>query len=98
MSILLTSDKKEIIVTCNCGCRAAFNIAIDDSWKDDDYYAFLCFMKANYDTEYDLTPWRAFKVKARKIWTILRGKDYCYSDVIMSKEEFQIFKEFINQF
>ena len=38
-------------------------------------YAFLCFLKGNFYTEYNNNPWRAFRVKMRKIWHILRGKD-----------------------
>ena len=98
MAVLMTKDKKEIIVTCNCGCMASYHICVDDDWKDYDYYAFLCFMKSNDDTEYDKNPWRAFKIKMRKIWCILRGKDYCYSDTLMTKAEFEVFKEYVNQF
>ena len=53
MSVLMSKDKKELIVTCDCKCGQSFSICIDDDWKDEDYYAFLCFLKSNYDTEYD---------------------------------------------
>ena len=99
MAVLMTNDKKEIIVTCDCGCKSAVNIQIEDMADlGDDQYAFLCFMKANYYTECNNNPWRAFKIKMRKIWHILRGKDYCYSDTIMTKEDFEEFKRYINQF
>ena len=98
MAVLMTEDKRELIVTCDCGCNTSFHISIDDEWKDDDCYAFLCFMKANFNTEYDMNPWRAFKVKAKKIWSIMRGKDYCYSDTIMTIEDYKVFKEYVNQF
>ncbi len=95
MSVFLTEDKKEIIITCKCGCEQAFHIAMMDDWKDLDYYSFMCFMRANYDTEYSLGPWRAFKVKIKKIWSILIGKDYCYSDILMSSEDLKKLKEYI---
>ena len=98
MSVLMTRDKKELIVTCDCGCRQAFNICIDDQDKELDLYFFLCYMKNNTYTEYDKNPLRAFKIKMRKIWYIIRGKDYCYSDVVMRKEDFLQFKNYINQF
>jgi hypothetical protein len=97
MSVLMTKDKKEIIVTCKCGCMDAFHVKIYEE-EDMDYYGFLCFMKADFNTEYDKTPWRAFKVKMKKLWMILRGKDYCYSDTIMTKAEFEQFKAYVNQF
>lgn len=96
MAVLMTEDKKEIIVTCNCGCKSSVNIRIDE--MEDIGYAFLCFLKGNYYVEYNNNSWRAFKVKMRKIWCILSGKDYCYSDTIMTKEDFEKFKSYINQF
>lgn len=98
MAVFMTKDKKELIVTCDCGCEKSFHIAVDDSCKDLDYYGFLGFMKNNFDTEYDLNLWRAFKIKMKKIWCILRGKDYFYSDTVMKKADFEEFKRYINQF
>ena len=98
MSVLMTKDKKELVVTCSCRCGQSFNILIDDEWKEDNYYSVLCFMKSNSDSEYYKNPWRAFKIKMKKIWFILRGKDYCYSDTVMTKEDFEVFKEYVNQF
>lgn len=96
MAVLMTKDKKEIIVTCNCGCKSSVNIQIDE--MEDIGYAYLCLLKGNFYTEYNNNPWRAFRIKMKKIWYILRGKDYCYSDTIMTKEDFEEFKRYINQF
>ncbi len=98
MSVFISKDKKELIVTCNCKCGQSFSICIDDECKDDGYYAFLCFLKNNFQTEYDKNPWRAFKIKMKKIWFIIRGKDYCYSDTVMIRAEFEEFKQYVNQF
>ena len=98
MAVFMTKDKKDLIISCNCGCGQSFNICIDDDMKDDDYYAFLCFMNNNWHTEYDKNPWRSFKIKIKKIWFIIRGKDYCYSDTIMTRAEFEEFKKYVNQF
>ena len=97
MSVLISSDKKELIVTCDCGCGQAFNIIIDRD-PDLDQYAYMCFMKNNFVTEYEKNPLRTLKIKLKKIWFILRGKDYCYSDTVMSKKDFEEFKRYINQF
>lgn len=51
MSVLMTKDKKEIVVTCNCGCHNSFHILIDDDDKDWGQYAFMCFLKGNEKTE-----------------------------------------------
>lgn len=34
----------------------------------------------------------------KKIVSILRNKDYVYSDLILSKKDFEEFKEYVNQF
>ena len=98
MAVFMTKDRKELIVTCDCGCMNSFYISVDDSCKDINHYGFLSFMKNNFYTEYSLNPWRAFKIKLKKIWCILRGKDYFYSDTIMKKADFEEFKRYVNQF
>lgn len=99
MSVLMTKDKKEIVVTCNCGCHNSFHILIDDDDKDWGQYAFMCFLKGNEKTESERSsPWRAFKHKMEKLWCVLRGKDHCYSDTVMTKEDFEEFKRYMNQF
>ncbi len=96
MSVLMSKDKKEIIVTCKCGCMSACHILVDDEDKDFGLYSFLCFMKSDFDTE--IGPWEALKRKIRKIWCVIRNKDYCYSDIVMSIQDFEEFKRYINQF
>ncbi len=96
MSVLLSKDKKEIIVTCKCGCMSSYHILIDDEYKEYGQYAFMCFMKSNYDTEFG--PWTALKIKLKKIWCVIRDKDYYYSDTVMSLEDFEEFKKYVNQF
>ena len=98
MSVFMSKDKKELIVTCNCKCGQSFHITVDDEDRDSDIMFYLCYMKNNFDTEYDMNPWRAFKIKMKKIWFIIRGKDYCYSDTVMTKADFEEFKQFVNQF
>ncbi len=46
MSLLFTEDKKELIVTCQCGCEDAFHFILDD--MGDDFFAFITFMKADF--------------------------------------------------
>jgi hypothetical protein len=35
MSVLLSNDNKELMITCDCKCGQSFNIYIDDEWKDE---------------------------------------------------------------
>ena len=40
---------------------------------------------------------RVIERKLKKIWCIIRNKDFYYSDIIMKREEFEQFKEYINE-
>ena len=95
MAVLTTNDKKDLVVTCDCGCNNAFHIEID-KLDDYDYYSLMCFMKSNWYTE--IGPFEAFLIKLKKIWKIIRNKDHCYADICMNKDDYQLFKEYINQY
>lgn len=92
MSVLVNEEKNELIITCDCGCEDALHILID---KDNDKcYSFLSYMNGNFYRD-QYTPFERTKRKLQKIWAIVRNKDYCYSDVIMSKEDFKTFADYI---
>lgn len=88
--------KYGIFVNCGCGCGDGVLIRIDDSEKEHDQYALWEFINSDwYRAQYG-----AFGVlieKLRRIWRIIRNKEYYYSDIIMSKEDFEKFREYINK-
>lgn len=94
MAIFYTKDKTELVVTCKDMCGEAAHIKID---VDDSDYCLLSYMNGNFYKDqngiFDTLKW-----KMKKIWVIIRNKDFYYSDIYMSKEEFETFKEYINQF
>lgn len=94
MSVLFSEDKAEMIVTCRCGCCEAAHIKINHDEYDD--YAIWTYMNGNFYKE-QYGAFRVLREKLKKIWAIIRNKDYYYSDVIMNKEQFEQFKEFINK-
>lgn len=98
MAVMISEDKKDLIVTCKCGCQDAIHIKIDDEDKDADYYAIQTYMNGNWYRDQDDRIFRTIGRKLKKIWAIIRNKDYYYSDVLMSCEDFKRFKEYINQF
>lgn len=51
MSILMTADRKELIVNCKCGCESGAHIIVDDDEKEDDYYAIMSYTNGNFYTE-----------------------------------------------
>lgn len=94
MAVLKSKDNKELIISCKCGCDEGVHIKIDDSCGD---YAYQVFTNGNfYKEQYGM--FGVLKEKLKKILAIIRNKDYYYSDIIMSKEDFNEFKDWINQF
>lgn len=98
MAVMISEDKKELIVACKCGCQDAIHIKVDDEDKDADYYAIQTYMNGNWYRDQDNRIFRVIGRKLKKIWAIIWNKDYYYSDVLMSCEDFKRFKEYINQF
>lgn len=93
MSILKSTDGNEMIISCNCGCDDSIHIKFD---RDDESDIYFCstFLSGNFYKEQK----SSFFIKLKKIIAVLRNKDYYYSDICMTKEQFNQFKEYINQF
>ncbi|HIR05124.1 MAG TPA: hypothetical protein IAB28_04070 [Candidatus Copromonas faecavium] len=94
MSVMKANDKTELIATCSCGCEESIHLKIV---PDDDSFCFLSYMIGNFYRDQGGV-FSSVKIKLKKIMAILFNKDYYYSEVIMTKEDFSQFKEFINQF
>ena len=82
MSVMISDDRKELVVMCKCGCQDAIQTYMNGNWYRDQNDRIF----------------RTIGKKLKKIWMIIRNKDYYYSDVLMNYEDFQRFKEYINQF
>ena len=98
MAVMISEDKKELIVTCKCGCQDTIHIKVDDEDKDADYYAIQTYMNGNWYRDQDNRIFRSICRKLKKILAIIRNKDFYYSELTMSCEDFQKYKEYINQF
>jgi hypothetical protein len=94
MAVLFNKDKTEMIVSCKCGCEESVHIRIDAEYPD--YYAIWTYMNGSFYTDWKGRVFKTICRKLKKIWAIIRNKDYYYSDIIMSKVEFEEFREFIN--
>ena len=72
MSVMISNDKKDLVVTCNCGSGNGIHLRIEN---DGDDYAYQCFTNGNFYKEQD-GMFRTLKNKLAKIWAIVRNKDY----------------------
>lgn len=94
MAVLKNQDGTELLVDCNCSCNNGVRIRI---YNDDyDFYCFMSYTNGQFFTDQNDTLWDVFTKKLKKIWAIIRNKDYYYHEVMMSKDEFNMFKEYIN--
>ena len=94
MAVMRSKDRKDFIADCCCGCNAGVRIRID---KDDyDYYYIMSYTNGNFYSEQGETVLRVIGQKLKKIWAIVRNKDFYYAEISMNKDEFAEFREYIN--
>lgn len=94
MSVLKNKDGTELLVDCCCGCDEGIRFRVD---KDDfEYYCFMSYTNGHFYREQGDKLWIVLYKKMKKIWAIIRNKDFYYSEVTMTKDEFNEFKEYIN--
>ena len=96
MAVMRSKDGKNLVITCRCGCDDGIRIQI----VKDDYtflqdYAWMTYLSGNFYKE-QATTLSMWKEKLKKIWAIIRSKDYYYSDIILNAEDFAELKEYIN--
>lgn len=94
MAVLRNKDNTELLVDCCCGCDEGIRFRIDK--EDFDYYCFMTYTNGLFYGEQDSKPWRVFCKKLKKIWAIIRNKDFYYAEVVMTKAQFDEFKSHIN--
>ena len=94
MAVLKNKNGTELIVDCCCCCDEGIRFRVDK--EDYDYYCLMTYTSGNFYREQDETMWRVFCKKLEKIWAIIRNKDFYYSDIVMTKDDFEEFKEYIS--
>ena len=94
MAALKNKDGTELYIDCTCGCNEGIRFKIDKN--DFDNYCFMSYTNGNFYVEQSNTVWGALCKKLEKILAIIKNKDYYYSDVVMTKDEFEDFREYIN--
>ena len=80
----------EYITFCNCGCRNGVVLKFDN--EDDELSVQL--VSDNFYMMQNKCK-MSFREKLKRIWCIIRGKEYCYFDILIGKDELVAFKEFI---
>ena len=89
VSVLKTEDGKEMILMCDCECDEGMRIKVA---VDEDIYCYQTYLKGNWYAEQG-----RFFHKLKKIWKILRNKDFYYSEILMNKQDWERYKKWINE-
>lgn len=94
MATLKSKNNTEFIISCCDGCDEGIMFR---AFEDDfDYYCIMTYTNGHFYALQDESMWRVFCKKLKKIWAIIANKDHYYSEIIMTKEDFNEFKEYIN--
>ena len=91
---MMSKDGKDLMVDCCCGCDNGLRIRIDKD--EDNFYSYFSYTSGNWYKDQDETTWRIFCKKLKKIWAIIRNKDFYYSDIMMTQKDFEEFRGYIN--
>ena len=102
MAILRSSNGKDLMVNCNCGCGEGVHIRIECDPVDvdnpnTDTFAYVTCLNANWYRDQNMSIIDVVRVKLKKIWAIIRNKDFYYSEILMSRNDFETFREYINE-
>lgn len=82
--------KDEYVAFCKCGCGEGVILKADN----DDHELSLQFVSDNFYLMQNKGK-MSLKEKLKRIWFIIRGKEYCYFDILINEEKLQEFKEFV---
>lgn len=82
----------EYITFCKCGCR---NGVVLKAIKEDDELS-LQLVSDNFYIMQNKGR-MSFGAKIKRIWYIIIGKEYCYFDILICKNELQELKEFVTK-
>lgn len=103
MALLKSEDGKELIVTCRCGCDEGLHIRIEKDFPagnidiKNDTFCYVTYLNSNWYRDQGKKIWYVVWDKLRKIWAIIRNKDFYYSEILMTRRDFEVFKEYINE-
>lgn len=87
--------KHDIYVKCDCGCGAAFDIAVRLDATDDYFVAIDTLIPGFYANDWSTIAIIKHRVKAA--WYMLRGKEYYLHEVALSKKHWNEFVDAVNE-
>ena len=92
-------ESKQFYLECDdkCGSIVVDVDVIEVFGEKTDYYGYLTYFKPVFYTS-QRGVLNTIKSRFYWIWKILTGKEYILYDLVLSKEKWEEYKKFINQY
>lgn len=91
---MVLKNETELAAFCSCGCGDGVHLKVT---KDDDgKTVYLSFVTDRFYSGQG-NAFSRFKEKLKRIWCIIRNKEYSYFEIIMNESDIQNFKEFVEK-
>ena len=87
MAVFMTEDKTNLILDCKCGCDDAIKFKVDLEDADADIIMFATLLTSKFYSKQENFI-RRFADKVKE-YGVIRNKDYCYGEVVLTKEDFR---------
>lgn len=88
----MENNNLEHTIFCSCGCNDGVILKYDK----DKFGANMSLVSDNFYFM-QITTWERFKEKIKRIWRIIRNKEYSYFDICIEPNEIEAFKRFVEQ-
>lgn len=82
--------KNEFFIQCNCGCHNGLIF----TWEDDVESLWINVVESKWYSEQQGVLKR-IKEKLRRLWFVLRGKEYSLFEMVVEDNKLEEFKEFV---
>lgn len=89
-NFLKSDDGQQAALFCSCGCYNGVTMKFD---KEDQTF-FLSLVSDDFYTM-QTTALRRFVEKIKRIWCVIRNKEYSYTEIVIEKDDLDAFKEFV---
>ena len=84
---------KEILLKCTCGC----SILALSRWEEDNFPPeYIISLYSITFGEKQNPIWHNIQDRLKMIWCAIRGKQFYFYDLIISKDQLEEFKKFVN--
>ena len=90
--IYTNKEKDELVVNCDCGCGSGLHWKAS-KWGDEDTQYFVSLTENSWYAKQT----GRIKPYFKRLWKALRGKEYCLTELVLTKDDIAEFDEFLHR-